>query len=138
MVKIRRITKVARLIRVREIVSDLRSDITDEELVEKYDLTWRQLSKVYTRLLYGGYLKKEDLKRRLEMRSGRASSHIPLAQMDHGGNGYECCICGFSSLLHFSACPRCHRINLRRIMKKPRNTTQITPPYIEAGSICDS
>jgi len=134
MVKIRRITKVARLIKIREIICDLKSDITDEELVEKYDLTWNQLSKVYTRLFYSGYLKKEDLVRRLEMRSGRASSHIPLAQMDHGGTGYECSVCGYSSLMHFSACPRCHRINLRRIMKKPRNMTEVAPAYIEAGS----
>ena len=116
--KIIMIKKVSRLIPTAEILRDLNSPKTDEELLEHYQLTWPQLEKIYSRLFHGGFLSEEDLMRRLEMRSGKAASHIPFARMQNSTRRYYCSFCGFDSPHHFSTCPRCSGVNLRRLRKK--------------------
>ncbi len=116
--KIIMIKKVSRLIPTDEILRDLNSDKTDEELLDRYQLTWPQLEKVYSRLFHGGYLSEDDLVRRLEMRSGKSASHIPFARMENSTRMYSCSFCGFDSPHHFSTCPRCSGVNLRRLRKK--------------------
>jgi ribosomal protein L40E len=109
------VKKVTRVLRIADIVRDMLSDVTDEELLEKYSLDWTQLRKVYCKLFYGGVLTKEQLVRRVELRSGSDSSHIPLADIEEVDRVYTCEVCGFASPWHFSACPRCHQVNLRRL-----------------------
>ncbi len=118
MKKALRITKVTRLLRISEIVTDLRSDKTDEELLAAYDMDWRQLSKVYSKLFFGGYLSEADLIQRREMRRGRDVSHIPLVEISDVAASYQCQICGFTSGHHFSECPECGELNLRRLTKR--------------------
>ena len=113
--KVIKVIKVITVLKVSEILGDILSDITDEELLEKYGLCWNQLEKVYCKLFYGGFLGKDQLQRRSCLRAGRGASHIPLAEIDDPGRIYECLICGYTSTLHFSACPRCCQINLRRL-----------------------
>jgi len=115
MLKIVRVTKITRLIRLSEILADIKSDTTDEKIAEKYRLTWSQMARAYSKLFHEGFLAVEDLRRRLAMRSGKAASHIPLVQMDDSAARYECFFCGFVSPFHFSACPRCQALNLRRL-----------------------
>ena len=118
MIKIRRITKVSRMVKIREIVRDLRSSTSDEEIMDKYALTWRQLAKIYAKLFYSGYLCEPDIVRRREMRAGMSTAHIPVTQIDSVSVGYNCSLCGFTSAFHFSECPRCHGVNLRRLARK--------------------
>ncbi|MEW6349143.1 MAG: hypothetical protein AB1646_08775 [Thermodesulfobacteriota bacterium] len=111
-------TKVTRVLKVSDLVRDITSDTTDEELMEKHSLDWKQLGKIYTRLYHGRYISQETLIYRLEMRGGRDASHIPLADLGETTRHYECRTCGFSSGSHFTNCPRCHEINVRRLTKR--------------------
>ncbi len=112
-------TKTTRLLKIAEVIEDILEDVSDEELLQKYRLDWQQLHKVYSKLFYGGYLSKEEMLRRIELRSGRDTSHIPLVEIDESQDAYECMTCGFQSSLHFSECPRCKQINLRRLRRRP-------------------
>ena len=112
------VTKVTRLLKIADVLQDMLSAVSDEELIQKYELSWKQLGKVYSKLFYRGYLSKEELSSRIELRSGRDCSHIPLVDIQDLEHVYECQICGFASPLHFSACPRCRQINLRRLTRR--------------------
>lgn len=116
------VTKITRMLKVADILGDMLSDVTDEELLEKYSLDWEQLQKVYSKLFYGGFLERRELRRRSRLRAGKPTSHIPLADFDDPGRVYECTICGYTSRLHFSECPRCRQINLRRLSRKSDRT----------------
>ena len=118
--KLLRVTKVTRVLKVADVLRDVLSDRSDEDILEKHDLTWRQLEKVYTKLFYGGYLSKAELARRVELRRGRDASHIPFVDLESSDMLYVCEICGFSSCLHFSSCPRCRQVNLRRLTRSSR------------------
>lgn len=113
-----RITKVTRLIRIPEIVKDLRSDKSDEDLLAEYNLDWRQLTKIYSRLFFGGYLTEYDLIRRRQMRPGQEASHIPHVQTVDSEKFFECQACGFMSEYHFTECPECGELNLRRLTRR--------------------
>ena len=120
------ITKTTKLLKVRDVVQDLESDKSDEEIREKYGLTWKQLTKVYSKLYHRGYIDIEDLFRRVQMRGTRDASHIPLVTLDEPQRTYNCIYCGFRSQAHFSTCPRCAGVNLRRLKK-------IAPGLLAAG-----
>lgn len=117
MKKIVRMTKVKRLINIPKIVSDIRSEISDEEIMDTYGLNTDQLTKVYSRLFHGGHLSARDLARRVEMRNGEDAGHIPLANMVNSTHEYACANCGFESPAHFTTCPRCGLTNLRRLSR---------------------
>jgi hypothetical protein len=112
------VTKTTRVLRVADILRDMHSNTSDEELLEKHSLSWSQLEKVYCKLFYGGYLGKDELMRRVELREGRNCSHIPLVDIHDADEVYLCEICGYISGLHFSLCPRCRQINLRRLSRR--------------------
>ncbi|MBI5252048.1 MAG: hypothetical protein HY912_21345 [Desulfomonile tiedjei] len=116
--KVMTFTKTTRLLKVAEVLDDMFAGASDEELLKKYCLTWKQLHKVYSKLFYGGFISKEVMVRRIELRSGGDASHIPVAEIEESRDAYECMTCGFSSSLHFSECPRCKQINLRRLMRR--------------------
>jgi predicted amidophosphoribosyltransferase len=118
--KLVKVTKITRVFRVAEILGDLLTEATDEELLEKYKINLKQLEKIYCRLFYGGFLDKDDMIRRIELRLGKDASHIPFAELPDAGATYECEICGFASSQHFSACPRCRQLNLRRLTRSSR------------------
>jgi rubrerythrin len=119
------IVKTTVVLKVSELILDMAADVSDEELLEKYSLSWNQLRKVYEKLYYGGYMNKADLEERYQLREGKSASHIPFAEMSDGDDKvYECQICGYMSHLHFSSCPRCHHINLRRLARPFR------PPFL--------
>lgn len=131
--KVTTLTKTTRLFKIRVLVQDLRSDMTDEEIMVKHGLTRNMLAKVYARLFHQGYLDGEDLDTRLEMRGGNDSAHIPLVRMENHEVEYECYACGFTSDSHFSECPQCRRLNLRRMIEckpsaayKGRHTDALT------------
>jgi hypothetical protein len=73
---------------------------------------------VYSRLFHAGYLCSEDLLDRLEMRGDADCSHIPLLRLTDSESQYECSFCGFYSTMHFTECPRCRRVNLRRLTRE--------------------
>jgi hypothetical protein len=120
--KVIKVTKTTKVLKVSDILNDMLSDVADEELLEKYGLGWEQLEKVYCKLFYGGFLERDQLRRRSRLRAGKPTSHIPLAEFEDPGRVYECTICGYTSALHFSACPRCHQINLRRLFRQSTRT----------------
>jgi lipopolysaccharide biosynthesis regulator YciM len=105
------------LIVLDEILADIKSNLADEQLLQKYRLSWPQLTKVYSRLLHFGHITQDDLARRLTMRSGQDGSHIPVAHIDPPEKNYRCNECDFRSRAHFSACPRCNSVNLRRLTR---------------------
>jgi len=113
--KIVTLTKTTRLIKVADVLGDILSGVPDEELLLKYSLNWKQLNKVYSKLYYGGYVSEEEMALRIEMRSNGDVSHIPAVNVEHSRGFYECKTCGFSSVFHFSECPNCKQINLRRL-----------------------
>lgn len=126
--KVMTFTKTTRLLKVAEVVEDMLADMSDEELLLKYGLSWNQLHKVYSKLFYGGFLSKDEMVRRIELRGGRDTSHIPLVEIEESGASYECMTCGFESTLHFSKCPRCKQINLRRLMRRGGGAS--TPSWV--------
>jgi hypothetical protein len=111
-------SKTTRVLRVAEVLACIMQDMSDEEIVRKFGLTWKQIGKVYSKLFYGGFLNTQDLARRIELRKGRSTAHIPLVEMESSQYEYECGTCGFISSLHFSECPRCKQLNLRRLVRK--------------------
>lgn len=112
------VTKTTRVLKVVDILRDMQSSVSDEEILERHSLSWSQLEKVYAKLFYGGYLGKDELMRRIELRSGRNCSHIPLVDIYDTDEVYLCEVCGYISGLHFSLCPRCRQINLRRLSRR--------------------
>lgn len=112
------VTKTTRVLKVADLLSDMLSEMSDEELLGKHSLTWKQLEKVYSKLFYGGFLGKDELMRRVELRDGRSCSHIPLVDIYEAGEAYQCEVCGYISGLHFSLCPRCRQVNLRRLSRR--------------------
>jgi len=121
--------------KVADILRDVLSDRSDEDLLETHDLTWRQLEKIYTKLFYGGYLSKAELARRVELRRGKDASHIPFVDLECSDMLYLCEICGYSSPLHFSTCPRCRQVNLRRLTRSsPRVAVASGRPLHYAGT----
>jgi len=132
--KVVKVTKITKILKVSEILDDILSDVPDEELLEKYGLGWQQLEKVYCKLFYGGFLGKDQLRRRTRLRAGKATSHIPLADIEDPGRIYECLICGYTSALHFSACPRCRQINLRRLTRKSARVIDASHRAIHAAA----
>ena len=127
MKRVLKVTKTTRVLRINDMIRDLHSEVSDEELLDRFSLRWDQLEKIYAKLYYSGYLCKEDLERRVALRDGRDVGHIPFAEIEAPGNLYECTVCGFVSPLHFSTCPRCREVNLRRLTKR------IAPP--SAGEV---
>jgi hypothetical protein len=117
------VTKTTRVLRVKELLADLLGDVVDELILMKHRITLKQLEKIYSKLYYGGYLSRDDLERRVHLRQGRDASHIPFAEMEERGTLYQCGICGFVSPLHFSTCPRCREINLRRLTRRIPQTS---------------
>jgi hypothetical protein len=120
--KVVKVTKITKMLKVSDILNDMLSDVADEDLLIKYGLGWEQLEKVYLKLFYGGFLETDQLRRRSRLRAGKPTSHIPLAEFEDPGRVYECLICGYTSQLHFSACPRCRQINLRRLIRQSSGT----------------
>lgn len=122
MKRLLRATKITKVLRVKPLVADILSDMSDEELLNKYHLRWDQLEKVYHRLFHAGYLSREDMLRRIELRAGQDASHIPYAELSSGGDLFLCVVCGFTSREHFSLCPRCNEVNLRRLYRRIQPT----------------
>ncbi|HMK35386.1 MAG TPA: hypothetical protein VK463_09990 [Desulfomonilaceae bacterium] len=125
--KVVRMTKVTKVIKVADILKDMLQDISDEELLLKYRIGWKQLEAIYGKLFYGGFLDTSCMRRRIDLRGGRSSAHIPLADIKDSGSVYTCLTCGYTSSLHFSACPRCRQVNLRRLHKSALPAA--FPPY---------
>jgi ribosomal protein L40E len=117
------VTKITKVIRVSEILKDMLEDISDEELLEKYQIGWVQLGKLYGKLLYGGFIDKNNMRHRLDLRAGRSSSHIPFVEINGSASTYVCVACGYKSTLHFSTCPKCHQVNLRRLRRSVLSAT---------------
>jgi len=105
-------------IKTTDFLNDLKADSSDEELIDKYRITWRQLSQIYSKLLHRGLISLDDLRRRLALRVGRSTSHIPIVEIKEEFPEYQCAFCGFASLFHFTACPECRSVNLRRLTKR--------------------
>lgn len=110
-----KVIKVKKRIKLKSILQDLLSDMTDERIMISYDLNKLQLSKVYSRLYHLGLLSEEDLERRIDLRGAKDISHIPLAAFPITTDHYYCEMCGFVSRRHFTKCPDCQAINLRKI-----------------------
>jgi hypothetical protein len=136
MLRVRKITKITRLIPLSDIVGDLKSDASDEDVMAKHKLSWGQLAKVYSKLFYGGAISREDLARRFEMRRGKRVSHIPLVRIEASALGYRCSVCGFVSERHFSVCPECSGLNLRRLIR--RRLVEKRRPLPPAGAGYDA
>ena len=63
------IVSAKRRIDTKELVADIRSGVTDVELMEKYKLSSRGLQRVFTKLVDSGAVMADDL-------SGRSISHV--------------------------------------------------------------
>jgi hypothetical protein len=133
--RIIKVTKVTRMVRIADVLNDILTDVHDEDLLEKHNLTWKQLQKVYAKLFHAGYLEREDMERRIELRCGRDPSHIPFAEILHSEALYECEVCGYWSIFHFTICPRCSQINMRRLTRPmPRKRLVVSRAHYSAGA----
>ncbi len=115
--KVRTMVKRTKMLRVPALLQDFYADLSDEKLMQKYDLTWEQLGKAYEKLFYGGFVTQVEMQRRLELREGADTSHIPYVEIVAAEKIYECLSCGYVSGKHFSLCPRCRHLNVRRLRK---------------------
>ncbi len=75
--KVMTFTKTTRLLKVAEVVEDMLTDVSDEALLLKYGLSWNQLHKVYSKLFYGGFLSKDEMVRRIELRGAGTLRTFP-------------------------------------------------------------
>ncbi len=69
--------KAKHKINVRLLLEDLRDGHTDGDLMEKYRLSARGLSKVFDKLIAGGFLSRADLE-------GRIATYEDTAEVDEG------------------------------------------------------
>jgi Fe2+ or Zn2+ uptake regulation protein len=113
-----KIIKKKKRIKLNSILRDILSEMSDEQILEAYQINKLQLSKVYSRLYQLGLLSEEDLEKRIELRGARDISHIPLAQFPPTMDHFVCEDCGYVSRRHFTQCPECSAINLRKITAK--------------------
>ena len=133
MKRLLRVVKVTRIFKLNEVLNDIQSGVVDEDILGKYRISPKQLGRIYCKLFYGGHLTKGDMVRRIEMRRGRDASYIPYAELQDTGQIYECLTCGYSSALHFSVCPRCQQLNLRRLVR-PRTDFDLNAEALIANS----
>jgi DNA-binding MarR family transcriptional regulator len=58
-------TKEKRTLSAKEVLEDLRSGFDDQMLMEKYSLTYRQLQRLFRKLIIGGFVSPLELAERL-------------------------------------------------------------------------
>lgn len=58
-------TKEKRTLSAKEVLEDLRSGFDDQMLMEKYSLTFRQLQRLFRKLIIGGFISPLELADRL-------------------------------------------------------------------------
>ncbi|AFM27705.1 hypothetical protein [Desulfomonile tiedjei] len=58
-------TKEKRTLSAKEVLEDLRSGFDDQMLMEKYSLTYRQLQRLFRKLIIGGFVSPLELAQRL-------------------------------------------------------------------------
>lgn len=88
--------------RVADFVEDVRSGFTDEEMMEKYRISRKQLMYLYDKLLEAGLLTAYDLE--------KPTTPAFEATVELEG---ACSHCGALKFMHASACPQCGRSESR-------------------------
>jgi DNA-binding MarR family transcriptional regulator len=58
-------TQEKRKLSAKEVLEDLRSGFDDQMLMEKYSLTYRQLQRLFRKLIIGGFVSPLELAERL-------------------------------------------------------------------------
>jgi predicted transcriptional regulator len=104
-------------IRVQDAVADIRSGMTDTELMEKYDLSSKGLQSFFHELTVAGAVSRQDLERRVSMseesvdlvdiiqKLGLDRTTRPLA--DAGQVPKHCIACGAPQTAEYEECPVC-------------------------------
>jgi DNA-binding MarR family transcriptional regulator len=52
-------------ISANEVLIDLRAGLTDEEFMAKYNLTYRQLQRLFRKMIHGGFVSPIEMAQRL-------------------------------------------------------------------------
>jgi DNA-binding MarR family transcriptional regulator len=58
-------TREKRTLSAKEVLEDLRSGFDDQMLMDKYSLTYRQLQRLFRKLIIGGFVSPLELAERL-------------------------------------------------------------------------
>jgi hypothetical protein len=67
-------------INARELIADVRSGLDDDELMEKYNISLRQLQRVFRQMIEAGYATPMELSRRLCITRSQVTEAFDEAQ----------------------------------------------------------
>ncbi|MCA1960479.1 MAG: hypothetical protein LDL33_06765 [Desulfomonile sp.] len=97
-----------RTISAGEILSDLRSGLNDNDLMQKYRLSARALESIFGKLLQAGLLAQSELDARLDVSQRTVALEV-----------FRCPSCDCVQLTKFDECPRCGVV-LAKYKPKPK------------------
>lgn len=85
-----------RTIDAREILKDIKSGLSDSELMEKYSLSARGLQSLFQKLQSANLVSREELEDR-----------APLTERTVTLDVFRCPSCGYPQFSRFDECPQC-------------------------------
>jgi len=67
-------------ISANEVLTDLRAGMDDEELMAKYNLSFRQLQRLFRKMIQGGFMSPLQLAQRLCVTKSQVTDAIEMAE----------------------------------------------------------
>jgi rubrerythrin len=104
-------------ISAKAIMADLKAELPDSELMEKYGISFQGLQDLFAKLIQAGLATRAYFeKRSMKQIEGRKEEPVRT-----------CPYCGYSSMDQFKECPRCHQdvsewldtVELTKMLTKP-------------------
>jgi hypothetical protein len=92
--------KAVKKISAKAIMADLRTGLSDTELMKKYNLSYSALQDIFSKLTKAGLATQAYFNK-------RALKQSPALQSENSTR--TCPHCGFSSATVFTKCPRCEQ-----------------------------
>ena len=89
-------------ISAKAVMRDLKADMADTELMEKYGLSFQGLQDLFAKLVKAGLATESYFTKRAMKFRGQPSS-------GPDENNHTCPYCGYSSAEDFTQCPRCNQ-----------------------------
>lgn len=105
-----------RTISASEIVADLRSGHSDNEIMAKYQISARALESVFSKLVQSNLISQDDLDARLDLAQGSVNLEV-----------FRCPACDCVQLNQFDECPLCGVV-VAKYKPKPAPPATPEPP----------
>lgn len=125
-------------ISAKEILADVKAGMTDQELMDKYQLSSSGLQSLFRKMIGANLLTEYDLDQRAPPLPKTPETPPPIrkATGQSGGPHFECGACGFSQNEPFNECPKCGIVyGKRHVQKEPAPEPSETRWDISIGGI---